>query len=76
MMLDVAKGSVDGVAPDLGPITWEDPKSVAAEAYRILRTNLQFTNPDQPLKSVLVTSPGVGDGKSTVTANLAVSLAQ
>lgn len=61
---------------ETGPVTWHDPKSVAAEAYRILRTNLQFTNPDRPLKSVLITSPTVGDGKSTVTSNLAVAFAQ
>ena len=57
-------------------ITWEDPKSVTAEAYRILRTNLQFASPDQRLETILITSPGPGEGKSTVTANLATSLAQ
>lgn len=66
---------LNGAMLEAGPITWQDPKSVAAEAFRILRTNLQFTNPDRPLKSLLVTSPTVGDGKSTVTANLAVSFA-
>lgn len=68
--------SKNGRASDLGPIAWEEPKSIAAEAYRILRTNLQFTNPDRPLKNVLITSPELGDGKSTITANLGVSLAQ
>lgn len=72
----VAKASWNGATSAGGPVAWDDPKSVAAEAYRILRTNLLFTNPDRPLKSVLVTSPTVGDGKSTVTANLAVSFAQ
>lgn len=72
----MARVHMNGAMPSGGPVTWEDPKSVAAEAYRILRTNLQFTHPDRPLKSVLVTSPTVGDGKSTVTANLAVSFAQ
>src|SRR5690606_34941592 len=72
----VAKASGNGATSAGGPVAWDDPKSVAAEAYRILRTNLLFTNPDRPLKSVLVTSPAVGDGKSTVTANLAVSFAQ
>ena len=57
-------------------ITWEEPKSVAAEAYRILRTNLQFASPDERPRTILVTSPGPGDGKSTITANLATSLAQ
>src|SRR5690606_34704190 len=56
--------------------TWEEPKSVAAEAYRILRTNLQFASPDERPRTILITSPGPGDGKSTITANLATSLAQ
>lgn len=57
-------------------ITWEEPKSVAAESYRILRTNLQFASPDERRRTILITSPGPGDGKSTITANLATSLAQ
>lgn len=72
----MARANENGMSLNTGPITWQDPKSVAAEAYRMLRTNLQFTNPDRPLKSLLVTSPTVGDGKSTVTSNLAVSFAQ
>lgn len=72
----VARSKVAEVGDVVGPVTWHDPKSVAAEAYRILRTNLQFTNPDRPLRSILITSPTVGDGKSTVAANLAVSFAQ
>lgn len=42
----------------------------------MLRTNLQFTTPDKPLKTLLITSAGPEEGKSTVTANLAVSMAQ
>ncbi len=53
-----------------------DPKSPVVEAYRTLRTNLQFTNVDRPLQRVLITSPGPGEGKSTITANLAYVLAQ
>src|SRR5690606_12110832 len=45
-------------------------------AYRMLRTNLEFTAVDGGLKSVLVTSSSPGEGKSTTTANLAVVLAQ
>lgn len=57
-------------------ITHHDPKSPAAEAFRVLRTNLQFMGLDAPLKSLLVTSASPGEGKSTVTANLAVAFAQ
>lgn len=53
-----------------------DPKAVGSEAFRTLRTNLQFTSPDKELKSILLTSVGPGDGKSTVSSNLAVAWAQ
>lgn len=54
----------------------DDPKSPAAEAIRSLRTNLQFVGLDRPLKSVLVTSADPSEGKTSISANLAVSLAQ
>jgi non-specific protein-tyrosine kinase len=47
-----------------------------AESFRVLRTNLEISQADQPLKTILVTSAGIGDGKSTVAANLALSIAQ
>lgn len=46
-----------------------------AEAMRELRTNLQFVDVDAPPRSIVVTSPLPGDGKSTTAANLALSLA-
>lgn len=54
----------------------EDPKGAAAEAFRILRTAVQFVSVDRPVHTVLVTSPYAQDGKSTVAANLAVATAQ
>ncbi len=57
-------------------IVYDDPKSVGSEAFRTLRTNLRFISPDQELKTLLITSVGPGDGKSTVSSNLAVALAQ
>lgn len=57
-------------------VTHSDPKSIASEAFRTLRTNLQFTSPDRELKTILITSVGPGDGKSTVSANLAAAWAQ
>ena len=53
-----------------------DPKSPVAEAYRVLRTNLNFAALDRPFQTLLVTSPGPEEGKSTTIANLAVVLAQ
>jgi non-specific protein-tyrosine kinase len=51
-------------------------QSAAAEAYRILRTNLQFAEVERPLRTLLITSPAPSEGKSLTTANLAVALAQ
>jgi len=52
-----------------------DPKSPAAEAYRTLRTSVQFLGLDRPMQVVQVTSPSQSEGKSTTVANLAVALA-
>ena len=57
-------------------ITHVNPKSPVAEAYRILRTNLNFVAVDKPFKSVMVTSAGPAEGKSTTMANLGVAMAQ
>jgi succinoglycan biosynthesis transport protein ExoP len=52
------------------------PLSPTAEAFRVLRTNLQFSSVDNPPKSVMMTSPGPSEGKSVTLANLAVVVAQ
>jgi capsular exopolysaccharide synthesis family protein len=57
-------------------ITVAEPRSPSSEAYRTLRTNLDFAALDQALKSLVVTSAGVGEGKSSTLANLAVVSAQ
>lgn len=59
-----------------GLITSLGPKSPITEAFRTLRTNLEFMSPDQPLRTLLFTSSGPGEGKSTTTANAAISMAQ
>jgi capsular exopolysaccharide synthesis family protein len=53
-----------------------DPRSPRAEAFRSLRTNLQFIDVANPPKSIVVTSSLPGEGKSTTAANLAISLAE
>lgn len=57
-------------------ITKFNPKSPISEQYRTLRTNIQFTEIDQDIRSIMVTSAGPGEGKSTTIANLAVVFAQ
>jgi capsular exopolysaccharide family len=54
----------------------EEPKSPISEAYRVLRTNIQFSNFDMPLKVIAITSAGPGEGKSTTVSNLAITFAQ
>ena len=52
------------------------PKSPVSETFRTLRTNIQFMNSNIKLRTLLVTSTVPGEGKSWVTANLAVTFAQ
>ena len=56
-------------------ITYQ-PRSPVAEAFRSLRTNLEFAGVNQSLRTILVTSPGQGDGKTTIAVNLASIFAQ
>ncbi len=53
-----------------------DPTSPAAESYRSLRTSLQFARQEGQLRSIVVTSPGVAEGKTATLANLGVVFAQ
>lgn len=57
-------------------IAHRDPKSPVSEVFRTLRTNIQFMNTNNKLKTLLVTSTLPNEGKSWITANLAVTFAQ
>lgn len=57
-------------------VTLTDSKSVAAEAYRTLRTNIQFSSFDEEMKIITVTSSRPSEGKSTVACNMAVTFAE
>ena len=57
-------------------ITYHAPQSVEAELFKVLRTNILFPAKGTPPKSILVTSALPGDGKSFVSSNLAISIAQ
>lgn len=55
-------------------ISLEKPKSPISEAFRTLRTNVQFTSIDSKTKKIMITSSGPREGKSSTIANLAVSM--
>jgi len=74
-----ALGAIARIEGDTLPeklITADHPKSPISEAYRVLRTNLQFSSVDKPLKTLLVTSANPIEGKSVTAANIAVVMAQ
>jgi capsular exopolysaccharide synthesis family protein len=62
--------------PDINLITLTDPRSEAAEAYRVLRTQLMYGGAGKALHTILVTSAARDDGKSSAAANLAAVFAQ
>jgi non-specific protein-tyrosine kinase len=59
-----------------GLATLVDPRSAVAEAYRTVRTSLEFAAIDAPIRTLLVTSSLPGEGKTVTAANLAVAFAQ
>jgi non-specific protein-tyrosine kinase len=72
-------GTIDHIKGKTYPhklITARNSFAPTTEAYRIIRSNIQFIWADQFRKSILVTSPTSGEGKSTTVANLGVVMAQ
>lgn len=75
------KGSLIGSIPVIkngaNPAIYvsENPRSVIADTYRSLRSNLDFIQIDHPIRTIFVSSPGVGDGKSTTAISLALIMA-
>ena len=57
-------------------IVEKEPKSIAAESYRTLRTNIQYSSFDKEYRAIVVTSSDPGEGKSTTSGNLALCFAQ
>jgi len=66
--------TANGASND-GVFLLETPRSPTAEAFRALRTNIRFSRAGQQLRSLVITSAGPAEGKSTVAANLAVAMA-
>ena len=52
-------------------IAYNNPKSIHAEQFRTIRTNIEFVNIDKPVQTMIVTSSIPAEGKSTISSNLA-----
>lgn len=68
------KGEVEEIEERL--VTHYKPRTPVSEAYRSLRTNLQFASVDGPIKTVVITSPAPREGKTLTASNLAITEAQ
>ncbi len=71
-----AIGRIDGVEPSEKLVMLKDPFSLVSEAYQMLRVKLEIARFEKPLHTLLVTSSGPGEGKSTTAANLALAIAR
>ena len=72
----LAQMDADALASHALLITHFDPKSPVAEAYRTLRTKIQFSRLERMAKTIVVTSPTLQEGKTTTIVNLALTMAQ
>ncbi len=70
------KGSINESPIDETVVSYHRPKSLSAESFRAVRTALYFSTQGENHKVIQVTSATPGDGKSTLSSNLAVSIAQ
>lgn len=67
--------TIEGVNEAERVVTSTNNRSPVAEAYRVLRANIEFSEVDSPFRTILVTSSSPGEGKSTTLANLAAAIA-
>ncbi len=72
----IVNGDFPSLALSAGSPREGETQTMAAEAYRALRTNLSYVSPSRPPRVIVLTSALSGDGKTTSAANLAVTLAQ
>lgn len=75
-VIDIVGGSGVELDKETALITQDDPFSPTAEAFRVLRTNIQVAGLDEPVRSLLVTSAGPREGKTFIASNIAASMAQ
>lgn len=71
-----AIAQIKGSEPKERLVTHLTPRSPISEAFRVLRTNLSFSAIDEELRTLVITSSSPGEGKSTISANMAVVVAQ
>ena len=64
------------ISPNRTLITQTNPRSPISEQYKTIRTNIEFSSVNDEIRSIVVTSSGPAEGKSTTVANLAVVFAQ
>lgn len=76
IQLVISKGGAAKANKKQTIVTYHHPESFLADKFRMILTNINFLMAEQKSQIFLVTSPGHGEGKSTIIANLAVSLAQ
>ncbi len=70
---DINKNEMEEIG---GVFVEKQPRSPISESFRSLRTNVEFSSVDKPIKTLLITSPEPGTGKTTVAVNLAIIFAQ
>lgn len=64
-----------GIGPEESVIVAKEPRSAIAKAFRTLRANLKFASVNHPLRTILITRPEPGSGKTTLATNLALIIA-
>lgn len=57
-------------------VTSSNPQTIISEQFRTVRTNIKFSMPNREIKTILFTSSSIGEGKSTIAANVAIVFAQ
>jgi capsular exopolysaccharide synthesis family protein len=75
LVADMDSSQTKGKKSKTGVFVANQPRSPISEAFRAMRTSLEFYSVDQPLRTLIITSAGPEEGKTTIATNLAVILA-